>query len=96
MTSDPRDDDSESLEPVIADLIEDPVSVIAFQSVGLITGEELKALNEVNFELSTFVPLIPGFADPDTYHTFTLIVTDKTGVSNQWELTFHVPADYEG
>lgn len=96
MTSNAREDDSVSLEPVIADLIGDPVSVAAFQSVGLVTGEELEALNVVNFELSSFVPLIPGFADPDTYHTFTLIVTDKTEVTNQWELTFHVPADYEG
>ena len=58
-----------------------------FRGVSLKTGEELTGdgITEVNFALSTLVPLIPlaGEADPDTYHTFTLMVADKNGVKNE-------------
>lgn len=97
MTSDVRASDSVSKEPVIADLINDPVAVEKFRGVSLKTGEELTGdgITEVNFALSTLVPLIPlaGEADPDTYHTFTLMVADKNGVKNEWALTFHVPEE---
>ena len=99
MTSDPRDMASTATTPVVVDLINDPTAVESFKGVGLKTGSELTAagVTEVNFALSNLVPMIPsaGQADPDTYHTFTLIVTDKNGVSNQWSLTFHVSKDYD-
>jgi hypothetical protein len=98
MTSSPRETDSS--EPVTVDLINDKVAIGTFSAVGLKTGEALtgEGINEVTFALSDLVPMIPsaGEAGPDTYHTFTLIVGDKKGKTNQWSLTFHVPADYEG
>lgn len=78
----------------ILDLIGDPVAVKSLGNVGLKTGSEIEGKEEVLFSLSTLVPLIPtaGGADPDTYHTFTLTVTDNNGESSTWPLTFHVPA----
>lgn len=97
MTSSPRETDS--TEPVVVDLINDATAVGTFSSVGLKTGEEITGDNvkTLDFALSGLVPMIPsaGQAGPDTYHTFTLIVSDKKGVSNQWSLTFHVPEDYD-
>lgn len=96
MTSSPRDMASTSKEPILVDLINDPVAVESFKSVGLKTGAELTGagVTEIEFALSALVPMIPsaGQAAPDTYHTFTLMVADKNGVKNEWALTFHVPA----
>lgn len=98
MTSSPRE--SDTTDPIIVDLINDPVAVVGFEGVGLKTGDNLtgSGITEVDFALSALVPMIPsaGQAGPDTNHTFTLMVSDKKGKSNQWSLTFHVPVDYEG
>ena len=95
MTSTPRTTDSS--EPVVVDLINDKTAVGTFSGVGLATGDDLKNATEVDFALSGLVPMIPsaGQADPDTYHTFTLIVKDNNDVQNQWSLTFHVSEDYD-
>ena len=95
MTSTPRTTDSS--EPVVVDLINDETAVGTFSGVGLATGDDLKNATEVGFALSGLVPMIPsaGQADPDTYHTFTLIVKDNNDVQNQWSLTFHVSEDYD-
>ena len=83
------------IESVRLDLINDQTAVESMASIGLKTGTDLLNQEEVTFSLSQLVPMIPsaGQAGPDTYHTFTLNVTDNDGNTASWPLVFHVPAE---
>lgn len=98
MTSTPADYATmDQLESVQIDLINDPVAVAAMAADGieLPTGANLTGKTYVDFPLSNLVPMIPemGGAGPDTDHTFNLKVTDNNGNVQDWDLTFHVPAN---
>lgn len=98
MTSTPADFAAmDQLESVQIDLVNDPVAVDAMAAPGieLPTGSNLTGKTYVDFPLSNLVPMIPemGGAGPDTYHTFNLQVTDNNGNVQDWDLTFHVPAN---
>lgn len=93
MTSNPQS--AGNIESVELDLINDQAAVSSMRGIGLTTGEDLVGATEVPFELSNLVPMIPsaGQAGPDTYHYFTLTVTDVNGETSSWDLGFHVPAN---
>lgn len=72
------------------DLINDPKAIQAMKDVELLTGD-LKGLTQVPFNLTGLLPLISIVAEPGTSHFFTLTVTDETGYSETWKLTFSLP-----
>lgn len=72
------------------DLINDAKAIQAMKDVELLTGD-LKGLTQVPFNLTGLLPLIPVVAEPGTSHFFTLTVTDETGYSETWKLTFSLP-----
>lgn len=95
MTSNPMEADAAAEQGyVIIDLINDSAAVTSMAAVGIATGDQLVDKTSVPFSLSILVPMIPtaGQAGPDSYHSFTLTVTDNNGDENSWTLVFHVPA----
>ena len=72
------------------DLINDPKAIQAMKDVELLSGD-LKGLTQVPFNLTGLLPLISFVAESGTSHFFTLTVTDETGYSETWKLTFSLP-----
>lgn len=72
------------------DLINDSNAIQAMKDVELLTGD-LKGLTQVPFNLTGLLPLISVVAEPGTDHVFTLTVTDESGYSEAWKLTFSLP-----
>ena len=74
----------------LLDLINDQKAIQAMKDVELLSGD-LAGLTSVPFNLTGLLPLIPVVAEPGTNHVFTLTVTDDTGYSETWKLTFSLP-----
>ena len=72
------------------DLVNDSKAIQAMMDVELLTGN-LAGLTSVPFNLTGLLPLISVVAAPGTNHVFTLTVTDETGYSETWKLTFSLP-----
>ena len=73
------------------DLINDQTSIGALGPNGVGMNLDLAGKENVNFELTGLVPMISMIAMPGTDHVFTLTVTDLTGYSETWQLTFRLP-----
>ena len=100
------DVNSDKLNPVIAsmggvanpdgtvkmDLINNATLVAALGKMGVPTGDKLKNQTEVEFSLSSLVPMILGFEPaPKSEHTFTLKVTDNKNQSYEKAIVFVAP-----
>lgn len=83
-----------NIESVIIDLINDSVAVTKMAGIGLKTGTDIYHKTEpVEFNISKLVPLIPTQGPVyGSDYLFNLSVTDVNGVSNEWDLVFHLPA----
>ena len=74
----------------LLDLINDQKAIDALTEVELLTGA-LAGCTTVPFNLTGLLPLISVVAAPGTNHVFTLTVTDESGYSETWKLTFSLP-----
>ena len=92
MTSNPQEEGN--IESVILDLIDDELAVLSMSGIGLQTGDLLYGKSEVEFNISALVPLIPTQGPVyGSDNIFNLKVTDKNGISNDWDLVFYLPAE---
>ena len=92
MTSNPQEEGN--IESVILDLIDDELAVLSMSGIGLQTGDLLYGKSEVEFNISALVPLIPTQGPVyGSDYIFNLKVTDKNGISNDWDLVFYLPAE---
>ena len=92
MTSNPQEEGN--IESVILDLIDDELAVLSMSGIGLQTGDLLYGKSEVEFNISARVPLIPTQGPVyGSDYIFNLKVTDKNGISNDWDLVFYLPAE---
>lgn len=74
------------------DLINNATLVAALGGMGVPTGDKLKNQTEVEFSLSSLVPMILGFEPaPKSEHTFTLKVTDNKNQSYEKAIVFVAP-----
>lgn len=74
----------------VLDLINDPAIVTALTQMGVPTGASLKGKTDVEFSLSTLVPMIMLFNPAaNTNHVFTATLTDATGATCVKKITFH-------
>ena len=92
MTSNPQEEGN--IESVVLDLIDDPLAVASMGGIGLQTGDQLYGKTNVEFNISVLVPLIPTQGPVyGSDYIFNLKVTDKNGISNDWDLVFYLPAE---
>ncbi len=70
----------------------DATFVSMMKQVNIPTGDEIKGQTSVPFSLSSILPMILVYkpdGDTDSYHSFTLRVTDESGNTLTQELKFH-------
>ena len=91
MTSNPQT--AGNIQSVEIDLINDSVAVERMGGLGLTTGEGLyHKTTPIEFNISKLVPMIPTQGPVyGSDYLFNLSVTDVNGVSNDWDLVFHLP-----
>lgn len=91
MTSNPQA--AGNIQSVEIDLINDPVAVERMAGIGLTTGDGLyHKTTPIEFNISKLVPMIPSQGPVyGSDYLFNLSVTDVNGVSNDWDLVFHLP-----
>ena len=79
------------------DLINDQKLISTLESLapGLPTGDALDGKDNVNFSLSSLVPLIQLGGTPGSEHVFTLNVTDEYGQELSQSLVFVMPGSAE-
>ena len=79
------------------DLINDQklISTLGTLAPGLPTGDALDGKDNVNFSLSSLVPLIQLGGTPGSEHVFTLNVTDEYGQELSQSLVFVMPGSAE-
>lgn len=79
------------------DLINDQklISTLETLAPGLPTGDALDGKDNVNFSLSSLVPLIQLGGTPGSEHVFTLNVTDEYGQELSQSLVFVMPGSAE-
>lgn len=79
------------------DLINDQklISTLETLAPGLPTGDVLDGKDNVNFSLSSLVPLIQLGGTPGSEHVFTLNVTDEYGQELSQSLVFAMPGSAE-
>lgn len=79
------------------DLINDQklISTLETLAPGLPTGDALDGKDNVNFSLSSLVPLIQFGGTPGSEHVFTLNVTDEYGQELSQSLVFVMPGSAE-
>ena len=85
--------------PEKVDLINNKTLIANFKEleINLPTGDDLKGQTEVNFPLSSLVPMVYGIEakkpqQADSDHKFTLKLTDEAGQELSQTLVFHYTA----